>query len=198
MTTRTAGHSTRDRAPLRPISDVLRWLLPPARRFVGVAALAWVVPLAMPGAAVTAAADAGAAPVVQELSWAYAMAHDLMSPFCPGRTLAQCPSPKADDLRQWIVLQAAAGRTREDIEQSLFQRFGDVILSTPRASGGWGLSAYVIPIASFLLGGVVVLLVLRRLVQPHRSPPPETPGSGSGLADDTELERLVDRELARD
>jgi cytochrome c-type biogenesis protein CcmH/NrfF len=156
------------------------------------------VAFAMPGAVAIAAPGADAGSTEQDLSWAYAMAHDLMSPFCPGRTLAQCPSPKADELRQRIVSEAAAGRAREDIEQSLFQLYGDVILSTPRASGGWGLSAYVIPIAGFMLGGVAVLLVLRRLVQPRGSPPPGPPAAGSGSVDDSELEHLVDQELARD
>ena len=36
-------------------------------------------------------------------------------------------------------------------------------LAAPRAEG-WGLTAYVIPIAFFLIGGPVVVLIIRRLV----------------------------------
>jgi hypothetical protein len=43
--------------------------------------------------------------------WSYEMWNDLMSPFCPGRTLADCPSDKAEELRQWIVDQEAGGRS---------------------------------------------------------------------------------------
>ena len=44
--------------------------------------------------------------------WVYDVANELMSPFCPGRTLADCPSPDAASLRMWIAVQAAAGRSR--------------------------------------------------------------------------------------
>ena len=140
-------------------------------------------------------------------AWAYSMAHDLMSPFCPGRTLAACPSGQADELRQWILLQAAAERTRADIEESLYERFGDVILSQPRAEGGWGVSAYAVPIGGFLLGGSVVVFVLRRIVRgagsaaPAAVSVPGRMGAPEGRAprrvvDDAELERLVEEELA--
>jgi cytochrome c-type biogenesis protein CcmH/NrfF len=136
--------------------------------------------------------------------WAYSLAHDLMSPFCPGRTLAACPSPQADQLRQWILFQAAAGQTQEQIEESLFERFGDVMLSAPKAEGGWGISAYAIPIAGFLLGLGFVAWMITRLARSGGSPDPApTPlpvksvaSTGPGISD-AELERLVDEEFAR-
>lgn len=168
-------------------------------------------------------------------AWAYQMAHELMSPFCPGRTLSACPSPQADELRQWILFQALAGRTREDIERSLADRYGDVLLSTPRAEG-WGLSAYMVPVGAFLIGGGFVAWLLRRLVggstsgapnssasfglsgsseralasrtrsrtsgpspgPSERSPAAEGEGDrGARHVSDSDLERLVDEELAR-
>jgi cytochrome c-type biogenesis protein CcmH/NrfF len=139
-------------------------------------------------------------------SWAYALAHDLMSPFCPGRTLAACPSPQADELRQWILFQAVAGRSRVDIEKSLYDRYGDEILAAPRARG-WGLSAYLVPAFAFLLGGGLVVWVLSRLVgrgpAAATDPTSSTPGAGvaagrpSSALRDAELERLVDEELAQ-
>ncbi len=136
--------------------------------------------------------------------WAYSLAHDLMSPFCPGRTLAACPSPQADQLRQWILFQAAAGQTEEQIEETLFERFGDVMLSAPRAEGGWGISAYAIPIAGFLLGLVFVAWMITRLARGGGSedsgptPLPVKPVGSTGPAlSDPELERLVDEEFAR-
>ncbi len=147
-------------------------------------------------------------------AWAYALAHELMSPFCPGRTLAACPSPQAGELRQWIVFQALAGRTRDDIERSLYDRYGDVLLASPRAEG-WGLSAYAVPIGAFLLGGGLVVWLLRRLVgrsasgaakSLDRSSDPSRElslaqkgesGRAGRLASDSDLERIVDEELAR-
>ncbi len=155
-------------------------------------------------------------------AWAYSLAHELMSPFCPGRTLAACPSPQAGELRQWIVFQALAGRTRDDIERSLYDRYGDVLQASPRAEG-WGLSAYAVPVGAFLLGGGFVAWLLPRLVgrsasgaadssdsfsDPSADPSFGRPrelslaqkgesGRAGRLASDSDLERIVDEELAR-
>ena len=126
------------------------------------------------------------------------MAHDLMSPFCPGRTLAECPSPQATDLRFWILTQAAAGATEAEVNEMLTQRFGDVLLASPRAEG-WGLSAYVIPIAFFVLGGPVVVLILRRLTTGSAAGPgrPAEPvyATATQRAIDADLERQLESEL---
>ena len=122
-----------------------------------VRASSWIV------AFVLLAAIAGPVRAIDEApAWAYSMAHDLMSPYCPGRTLAECPSPQATDLRFWILTQAAAGVSETDVRGMLNDRFGDILLSAPKAEG-WGLSAYAIPIAFFVLGGPVVFFVLRRI-----------------------------------
>ena len=143
--------------------------------------------------AVAAAAIAGAAAADDDpVAWGYSMAHELMSPFCPGRTLSQCPSPQAGELRQWIILQAAAGATREEVEAQLLARFGDEILQAPRAEG-WGASAYAIPIVFFLAAGGLVALLLKRLVRSQGSAPAPAPNAPF----DSELEHLVDQELGQ-
>jgi cytochrome c-type biogenesis protein CcmH/NrfF len=55
------------------------------------------------------------------------LSNDLMSPYCPGRTIAACPSPQARQLEDHILEQAQAGRSREEIETALVERFGDDI-----------------------------------------------------------------------
>lgn len=132
-----------------------------------------------------------AEPAAEAPSWAYELAADLMSPFCPGRTLADCPSPNAASLRMWIVVQAAAGRTREDVEQELYERYGDVIRSKPRAEG-FGLAAYLVPLGAFAAGGLLVAAVLRRMTRR-----PAQPGASAPPPADPELERMVDEDLAR-
>lgn len=128
--------------------------------------------------------------------WSYAMAHELMSPFCPGRTLAECPSPQATDLRFWILTQAAAGASEAEVRSMLSARWGDVLLAAPRAEG-WGLSAYVIPIAFFVLGGPVVVLMIRRLVrrQPAQATPQPAQASVAGGGFDADLERQLESDL---
>lgn len=60
--------------------------------------------------------------ILQELST------DLMSPYCPGRTIAACPSPQARRLEDHILAEAQSGKTRDQIEQQLVDRFGDQIV----------------------------------------------------------------------
>jgi cytochrome c-type biogenesis protein CcmH len=135
-------------------------------------------------------------------TWGYDLSHDLMSPFCPGRTLATCPSPQAAELVQWIVMQEAAGASREQVIDMLVERYGEEILGAPPAEG-ITLWAYVFPIAGFVLGGGLVFLALRRLVRAPRagsspgSRPPRAAAADVGTASEDELARLVDAEVAR-
>ncbi len=130
----------------------------------------------------------GEATAVPE-GWAYKLPNQLMSPFCPGRTLSACTSPQADDLRMWLIVQEASGRSREDVEAELFERYGDVLRPAPLAEG-FGLTAYVFPVIAFLAGGVVVVVFLRRQTRAAAHPEP------SSLVSDPELERVIDQELA--
>lgn len=135
-------------------------------------------------------------------SWVYDVARDVMSPFCPGRTIASCPSPQAAELIQEMHEQEKAGATREEVEAALYAQYGDVIRGAPKPEG-WGLAAYVIPLLSAVVGVGLVVFVLRRLSSGGASTPaaaaaraptsPTAPGSRS--AEDDEIERLVDREL---
>lgn len=78
--------------------------------------------------------------VLQELS------NDLMSPYCPGRTIAACPSKAARKLEDEILAKAEQGQGREAIEADLVARFGtDIIGYRP---------------PPFLLGGTVVVGLL--------------------------------------
>ncbi len=177
---------------------------------LGAIALSLLLGVAAVGAPTTAQA-------AEEAAWAYELWHDTMSPYCPGRTLAECPSPQADTLRLWILTQAAAGASREEVQESLYTRFGDKIRTTPKAEG-WGLAAYVIPVLAFVLFGGVVLLALRRLVGSSEGRSERAVSTAASASDeavvgaapnlplrvataagaelsDAELERLVDDEL---
>jgi cytochrome c-type biogenesis protein CcmH/NrfF len=158
--------------------------------------IAWLAVAAPALAADPAQTPAAAPPAVDTStapSWAYEIPAELMSPFCPGRTLADCPSPAAANIRMWILVQAAAGRTRDDVEDELLQRYGDHIRAAPKAEG-FGWAAYLVPLGVFVGGGVLVAYVLRRMTRGAPVPPPSPPGARPG---DAELERVVDEELAR-
>ncbi|HXV36068.1 MAG TPA: cytochrome c-type biogenesis protein CcmH, partial [Myxococcota bacterium] len=113
-------------------------------------------------AASAAEPDGGATLAAAEREgWAYELPKHLMSPFCPGRALADCTSPQAASLQLWLVVQEAAGRSRADVEAELFERYGDALRAAPRARG-FGLTAYALPIAAFVAGGIAVAVFLRR------------------------------------
>ncbi|RIK93394.1 MAG: hypothetical protein DCC71_24090 [Proteobacteria bacterium] len=107
--------------------------------------------------------------------WHYDLEQHLMSPYCPGRTLTDCTSPQAAELRAWIADQEEAGRSREEVEAQIYAQFGEVILQAPKASG-FGLAAYVIPAVGVVVGGAIVAIFLRR--QSARAQRAEPPSSG--------------------
>jgi cytochrome c-type biogenesis protein CcmH/NrfF len=149
--------------------------------------LAGVFAALLLGASTATAADGEAA--AEPEGWAYKVSNEVMSPFCPGRTLSACPSPQADELRMWLIVQEASGRSREDVEAELYERFGEVLRSAPLAEG-FGVTAYAFPVIAFLAGGVVVAVFLRRQTRVTATPEP------SSQQPDPELERIIDQELA--
>ena len=97
---------------------------------------------------------------------AYALAGDMMSPFCPGRTLADCPSPNAaawrEEIRDWVD----AGVPDAEIRTRLQARTPENDLSAvPRGPIGWALPGLI------LLAGLVILTAaLRRVTAPKGEP----------------------------
>ncbi len=140
---------------------------------------AWLAALVLWLAGAASAAEPG---------WAPELERELMSPYCPGRSLVECPSQKATDLRLWIQGQERQGVPREQVEQELFRRYGDTLLHAPRAEG-FGLWAYLVPAAALLAGGAFVAVFLRRQASARRpAPTPPAPH-------DPELERRLEEEL---
>jgi cytochrome c-type biogenesis protein CcmH/NrfF len=161
---------------------------PEPRAFV-----AWAVAWGLAGALALAAASATADQGAPAGGWAYDVANELMSPYCPGRTLNDCPSSQAAELKAWIVAQDAAGRPRADVENELLARYGDVILQAPKATG-FGLTAYVLPVVAFAAGLALVVTFLRR--QGARPAAPPGVGTARALASlDPDRARALEREL---
>jgi cytochrome c-type biogenesis protein CcmH/NrfF len=149
------------------------------------AAFALIVAAAVGTASRAAAADADAESGREVAREAYSLSRDLMSPYCPGRTLADCPSPSAAAVRQEIRERMRAGESAERVRADLELRFGDAVIGVPRSTIGW-----VIPGLLIAAGGVLVVFALRRM---SRGGDPEPPP----LDPDGELERELDAEIAR-
>ncbi|QQR90468.1 MAG: cytochrome c-type biogenesis protein CcmH [Myxococcales bacterium] len=76
----------------------------------------------------------------------------VLSPFCPGQTLATCPSPNAkvwrEDIKRWVK----AGVPSRDIAQRLQARIPEKNLSgLPPNRWDWLLPAFGLGLASLLL-----------------------------------------------
>ena len=111
----------------------------------------------------------------------------VMSPYCPGLLLADCPSPAAFELRADILRRLEAGEAASDIERDLYRQFGDAIRAVPPATG-WGRWLWITP----AIGLALSLVALLWLFAQHRAEdePPRA-------AADPEIEARLRQELER-
>jgi cytochrome c-type biogenesis protein CcmH/NrfF len=112
---------------------------------------------------------------------------NTLSPFCPGKTLDSCPSPKAGEWRRDIRAWVAEGVPEPEIRTRLQERVPDFDLSIPPVKSGW-----VIPVVALVLSTlwfIVMALKFRR----------RRPRQGGGEAGHWEpnLDARLDEELAR-
>jgi cytochrome c-type biogenesis protein CcmH len=89
------------------------------------------------------------------------ISNKVMSPYCPGVTLHDCPSQKALDLRDDIEGYARAGMTEAEIMDRLEADFGPAIRAEP-SSDGAGVLAWILPTIALLIGGGLAWTLVRR------------------------------------
>jgi cytochrome c-type biogenesis protein CcmH len=118
-------------------------------------ALAACIVLALAGAAAAATPAEVAADVSAQ----------VMSPFCPGLTLHDCPSEAASDLRARIERWARRGRSESQILARLRAEYGPTILGAPEPRGA-GLVAWLLPVAGLVAGAAAVAALARRWSAP--------------------------------
>jgi len=86
-----------------------------------------------------------------------AIVRNTASPFCPGKTLNSCPSPKAGewrrDIREWVV----DGVPEPEIRDRLQARVPGFDLSIPPVKSGW-----VIPVIALALSTLWFVVMARR------------------------------------
>jgi cytochrome c-type biogenesis protein CcmH/NrfF len=112
-----------------------------------------------------------AAPDPEAVRMANEVSHEVMSPFCPGKTLAMCTSSAAADVRRDIQKMAASGMEKEKIKETVIEEYGEEFRmveagtsdNVPLLVGlGAGLTLAVI---------VVVVLSRRRSGEPDDATP---------------------------
>jgi cytochrome c-type biogenesis protein CcmH len=101
-------------------------------------------------------------------------------------------SPRADQLRREIRVLIAQGETKQEIKDTLRERYGAAILALPQQDG-FSLTAYLVPILVGL--GLVVLAIVLLPRWRRRSRAPAFAAPAATLTDDDR--RRLDDELAR-
>jgi cytochrome c-type biogenesis protein CcmH len=85
----------------------------------------------------------------------------VMSPYCPGKLIANCPSSAAAELRQDIRRRIADGASADEIRQELLDTYGEAVRAAPEAEG-FNLLAWLAPPAALLAAVVATVLWMRR------------------------------------
>ena len=133
-----------------------------------------------------AGASASAEETPAESRQVQSIVRNTASPFCPGKTLNSCPSPKAGewrrDIREWVV----AGVPEPEIRDRLQARVPSFDLSIPPVKSGW-----VIPLIAVVLSTLWFIVMARKFRGrggPRRQP--EAPPQNQ------DLDARLDEELA--
>ena len=126
--------------------------------------------------------DAHAARVATDVS------HVILSPFCPGKTLAMCPSPAAAEVRMEIQEMAESGMEPEAIKNAVIAQHGEEfrIIQPPWTDdvGLLGLLGIGLVLAVF-----AVVIITRRRASATVEPEPAAPAT-EGDPEDPYLAQL--------
>ena len=80
----------------------------------------------------------------------------VFSPFCPGRSLNDCPSSKATELKTEMRQKLEAGVASEEILKEVFARYGDKYRTVPPFQGV-GALVWLVPIGFVVVGLLLAL-----------------------------------------
>lgn len=103
----------------------------------------------------------------------------LLSPFCPGFMLSQCPAAESLALRDSLQAFALQGWNADALEAWMLSRHGEEYRAVPKRSGA-GLLAWILPPMALLLGLGGVGVALRRFLG-HRGGDEAEGGVEDGL-----------------
>lgn len=125
---------------------------------------------------------------------ATSIARQTMSPFCPGRTLADCPSEYAAEWRRDIRQMLAEGKSASEIQAELESRVGGNLSGIPNDD-----SSYALPIGVATAAALLLFFVFMRLRGrgDDDGPPPDKEGDKPQpppAVDDARLEDELENE----
>ena len=87
--------------------------------------------------------------------------NQIMSPWCPGKTLSVCTSSQAEALRLDIRKRLALGETADEIFISIVEELGPSVLAAP-PNEGVGRLAWLTPFVGIVFGIIVIIVFVSR------------------------------------
>jgi cytochrome c-type biogenesis protein CcmH len=92
------------------------------------------------------------------------VASTLRCPVCQNNSIEESPSLLAQDMKREVRERLAQGQSPDEIRQYFISRYGEWVLTKPRAAG-INLSVWLLPVLALVGGGVVVWSAVRRWVR---------------------------------
>jgi cytochrome c-type biogenesis protein CcmH len=129
------------------------------RRPLSIVAVLAVAALLSSG--VSYAVDVDALPTPEFQARYDALTHELRCMQCQNQSIADSPVGLASDLRRDVREQILAGKSDQEIRDSMVARYGNVILFRPpfQASTAW---VWVLPFLLLLVGAFVAVRIVRQ------------------------------------
>lgn len=116
------------------------------------------------------ALTAGLGPNSNEVPTSAEVQKRVMSPFCPGLLLAECPTSQAAQLRARIEALIEEGWTNSQIDAWLEENYGEGVLATPRDAGAW-IPPVIWAVAGAAIVGLLALGWSRRAGEIRQAEP---------------------------
>lgn len=129
------------------------------------------------GALLLLAAFAGSA-LALEKSEGQKVTDQIICPCSCGEVLTGCTCETGKEMKAFVDNSLKAGRTKDQVVQSLVAQYGEVVLGAPKARG-FNLIVWVAPFLATLAGFAIAFLVLRRWVARKQVLAPAEGPSGS-------------------
>jgi cytochrome c-type biogenesis protein CcmH len=83
---------------------------------------------------------------------------------CQNNSIEESPSLLAQDMKREIRQRLAAGESPDDVRRYFISRYGEWVLTKPRAAGV-NLSVWLLPMVALFGGAVIVWMAVRRWVR---------------------------------
>jgi cytochrome c-type biogenesis protein CcmH len=108
---------------------------------------------------------------------------EVMCPVCGVPLELAQEAPQAEAERDFIRELIAEGKTKDEVKDALVAEYGENVLAVP-GDDGFGLAAWLIPIAAFVAAAIAIGIALRRWRRrdgsaepPGRAPAPDRAGA---------------------